>query len=439
MKVNPMNLADALNLQCMCRTLDPQRLRDQFDKAPGLRGFTSTLATTHPHLFSQTAVFLDPEVHSTLAKSIAAIERVVALPAYQAAALANAKAIARDDLGPAGVFMGYDFHISADGPRLIEINTNAGGAWLNAVLADAHRDCCASMQGLMDASTNQPELEQLFWDMFMQEWQSQRGTRTLRTVAVVDDSPLTQYLAPEFELARLLFERHGVKAIVCDARDLVWRDGALWHADLPADLPIDLVYNRLTDFDLSEPAHSALQAACASGAAVVTPNPRTHALYAHKSNLIALGNDTLLTEWGVSAQDRTLLKAAVPQTTAVTPDAADALWADRRKLFFKPVAGYGAKAAYRGDKLTRRVWEEIVAGGFIAQELVPPSERLVDVDGVPTRLKLDVRAYTYRGVVQLLAARTYSGQTTNMRSPGGGFCPVVVLPTMPPDTDHSAT
>jgi hypothetical protein len=97
-------------------------------------------------------------------------------------------------------------------------------------------------------------------------------------------------------------------------------------------------------------------------------------------------------------------------------------------LFFKPVAGYGAKAAYRGDKLTRRVWEEIKAGDFVAQALVPPSERLVDVDGVPTRLKLDVRAYTYRARVQLLAARTYQGQTTNFRTEGGGFSPVVVLP-----------
>lgn len=425
-----MNLAEALNLECTCRSLNPQSLREQLEKAPGLEGFASTLATTHPHLFSQTTVFLDPDVHNTLAESIAAIERVVALPAYRETALANSKGIARDDFGPDGVFMGYDFHISANGPRLIEINTNAGGAWLNAVLADAHRDCCASMQGLMDASTHQPALEQLFWDMFIQEWQSQRGLQALRTVAIVDDTPLTQYLAPEFELARLLFERHGVKAIVGDARDLVWREGALWHPALPPDLPVDLVYNRLTDFDLSEPSHHALHAACAAGATVVTPNPRAHALHAHKSNLITLGNDTLMAAWGVSTQDRAVLHATVPQATAVTADTADALWANRRRLFFKPVAGYGAKAAYRGDKLTRRVWAEIVAGGFIAQELVPPSERLVDVDGVPTRLKLDVRAYTYRGQVQLLAARTYSGQTTNMRSPGGGFSPVVVVPTV---------
>jgi len=112
----------------------------------------------------------------------------------------------------------------------------------------------------------------------------------------------------------------------------------------------------------------------------------------------------------------------------VTPANAQEMWARRRQLFFKPATGYGSKAAFRGDKLTRRVWDEIVAGNFVAQALVPPSERLVDVAGEPTRLKLDIRAYAYAGRVQLLAARTYAGQTTNFRTAGGGFSPVVVLP-----------
>jgi len=133
-----------------------------------------------------------------------------------------------------------------------------------------------------------------------------------------------------------------------------------------------------------------------------------------------------LAAWGVSAADRSLLGAAVPRTRLVTAEGADELWSQRRQLFFKPVAGYGAKAAYRGDKLTRRVWDEIQAGDFVAQALVPPDERLVAVDGIKTDLKFDVRAYTYAGKVQLLAARMYAGQTTNFRTPGGGFAPVVV-------------
>jgi hypothetical protein len=45
-----------------------------------------------------------------------------------------------------------------------------------------------------------------------------------------------------------------------------------------------------------------------------------------------------------------------------------------------------------------------------------------------TRLKLDVRNYVYAGEVQSLAARLYQGQTTNMRTPGGGFASVLTTP-----------
>jgi hypothetical protein len=160
---------------------------------------------------------------------------------------------------------------------------------------------------------------------------------------------------------------------------------------------------------------------------VLTPHPRTHALYADKRNLIALSDTGQLERWGASEADRAVLRRVVPHTERVTPAQQDGLWARRRGLFFKPAAGFGARAAYRGDKLTRRVWEEILAGDYVAQALVPPSERLVGVDGEARRLKLDLRAYTYQGQVLLMAARTWSGQTTNFRTEGGGFSPVQVL------------
>lgn len=423
-----MNLADALNLGCLCRTLNPQRLRDALETDPSLAGLATQLARTHPHLFSETAVFLDPAMQVRLAEAVAAIERVIALPAYQLHTLAHAPAIARHHFGPAGVFMGYDFHMAEQGPQLIEINTNAGGALLNAALAQAHRACCDAMQPLLDPQCDLQHLGATFVGMFMAEWQAQRGGAALRSVLVVDDAPDDQYLAPEFAMARQLFQAHGLIAAVGDARELQWRDGALWHPALPPGQPVDLVYNRLTDFDLSDPAHSALRDAYEAGAAVVTPHPRAHALHADKRNLITLGDEALLASWGVAEADRRTLQATIPRTEPVIAEHADELWARRRQLFFKPMGGYGGKAAYRGDKITRKVWADILEGGFVAQALVPPSERLVDVDGTPTRLKLDLRAYSYRGQIQLLAARTYVGQTTNFRTPGGGFSPVVVLP-----------
>ena len=83
------------------------------------------------------------------------------------------------------------------------------------------------------------------------------------------------------------------------------------------------------------------------------------------------------------------------------------------------------KAAYRGAKLTRKVWSQIIAGNYIAQTYAPPSFRRVERDGKTLEMKIDVRLYTYEGNVLLIAARLYQGQTTNMRTPGGGFAPVL--------------
>ena len=433
-----MNIADALNHGCMCRTLNVDQLRLELERDPSLQGLASGIVTAQPHLFSNSVVFLSQSTYQAIQNAIAAIERVMQLPAYQTLALKTAPAIAQTSFGPLGAFMGYDFHVDSSqsppkGPQLIEINTNAGGAMLNAALARAHRACCTPMSAAMNTYVNLDALEQTFFDMFMSEWRLQRGDAPLRTIAIVDDAPDTQYLAPEFALCRQMFEQRGVTAIITDPQALQWRDGQLWHHSASGDTAIDLVYNRLTDFDLSAPTHQTLHDAYVAGGAVVTPHPYAHALRANKQHLVTLSDDALLSDWGVSSADRACLSGSIPVTQRVSREHADALWAQRKQLFFKPVAGYASKAAYRGDKLTKRVWEEILAGNwgdFIAQALVPPGQRLVNVDGVATDLKFDIRAYTYGGQIQLLAARTYTGQTTNFRTEGGGFSPVVVLPNL---------
>ena len=416
--------AEDLNHGCFCRTLNVNRLREQLETEPSLQGMLEIITTTRPHLFSSTVVFIASEMAEKIAAIVAAIERVIALPAYQAQALSRAPALAQTAFGPLGACTGFDFHLGSAGPQLIEINTNAGGALLNAALARAQEACCKEMDGVFYPSAPAATLDTTFRDMFKTEWCRQRGQAPLRSVLIVDHDPSAQYLAPEFELFRQLFLHDGVTARIADPTELAWHDGKLWHAGEP----VDMVYNRLTDFYLTEPQSQALRQAYEAGAVVLTPGPHAHALYADKRNLIALSHDAWLAEWGVSSADRRLLNAGVPQTQLVTLERADEFWAQRRHLFFKPAAGFGSKAAYRGDKLTRKVWAHILAGDFVAQALVPPSERLVEVDGVLTDLKFDVRAYTYDGKIQLFAARMYVGQTTNFRTPGGGFAPVILVP-----------
>lgn len=415
--------ATALNTGCYCRTLDGESLRRSLLASAEAGHVMAELLTQRPTLFSSTAVFLSPVTLQQVVDGIACIERVIRNPGYQAAALGHSPPIASHAFGPLGVFVSHDFHLTADGPRLIEINSNAGGALLGAALVQAQRACCEAVSSAMASATIPADPRPEFLAMFREEWRRQRQQGSPRNILIVDDAPGSQYLAPEFQLFQKLLARNFARCHIVDAASLLWRDGHLWHEGEQ----VDMVYNRLTDFHLAEPGHSALRAAYEAGAVVLTPGPRTHALYADKRNLIHLGDAQSLRNWGVPAEDIEQLSRFIPATQLVSPGNAATLWDRRRSLFFKPAAGFGARAAYRGDKLTRRVWSEILGRSYIAQALVAPGERVIELDGVLTRLKFDLRAYTYDGRVQLLTARMYAGQTTNFRTPGGGFAPVFVL------------
>ena len=171
-----------------------------------------------------------------------------------------------------------------------------------------------------------------------------------------------------------------------------------------------------------------MRAAYLGNKVVLTPHPQAHALYADKRNLALLTDEPWLQAAGVGDADRKLLKAGVPPTLEVLPEHAESFWNSRKQWFFKPAAGYGSRATYRGDKLTKRVFAEISRGGYVAQALVRPSERRLLVDGVLQDLKLDLRNYAYRDAVLLVSARLYQGQTTNFRTPGGGFAAVFSVP-----------
>lgn len=420
-KIGDRAVVDQLNRECFCITLDRASLHDALQCETDDPAFVATYIASRPHLFSSSPVFLSRAEVTAMAEIVEAIEAAALLPGYQAAALADAPEIARHDFGPAGAFMGYDFHLGADGPKLIEVNTNAGGAFLNAFVGKAQHVCCSEVGIAMGRSLAE-DFDAAAWRMFETEWARQGRTARPQLVAIVDDEPQAQYLFPEFVLAQRLFERNGVRAVIADPRELRFSNGQLLHQGEP----VDLVYNRLVDFALAAPEHDALRLAYLADAVVVTPNPRSHALLADKRNLTLLSEPAQLEAWGRSPPHLRAL-SGVPRSTIVTRENADRLWAERKRLFFKPAGGHGGKAVYRGDKLTKGVWADIIQGVYIAQEFAAPSERMIDHDGEIKSCKLDVRLYTYEGTTLLAVARVYQGQTTNFRTPGGGFAPVFVI------------
>ena len=412
--------ADHLNRQCYCITLDRKALNENLQNQFVGAGNDLSAVPDLQHLFSNTPVFIPQTDVETMERIVQAIESAAELPLYRERVLSWAPEIASFDPGPIGAFMGYDFHLGPDGPQLIEINTNAGGAFLNVVLARAQHRCCDPSQQTAATKQALDGFEDAVLDMFQQEWQRQRTDSMLSRLAIVDDTPETQFMFPEFQLAQTLLQARGIDTLILDPSELEYVDGAL----TAQGKPIDMVYNRLVDFALDAPAHEAIRRAYLDGAVVVTPNPRVHAFMADKRNLALLSEPQTLRDWGLSDADADYLEQAVPRTRLVSASDAAELWSTRRELFFKPVAGHGSKGVYRGSKLTRRVFENILNGGYIAQEFVPAGERSLKIDGTVTMRKVDIRLYTYAGKRLLTAARVYQGQATNFRTPGGGFAPV---------------
>ena len=416
----PPSAADRLNRECFCIGTDVAAVHRWLEDDLRSRGLTRPVIDTHPNLFSSLPVFVSRAHVLQMQDVIRAVHTVAATQPFRQAVLSDAPAIATPAPAARGVLQGYDFHLGNDGPQLIEINTNAGGAMLNAVMGRAQQACCSEVADLLSGPSDFASFEDRLFATFMADWRLARGDAPLRHVAIVDTTPMEQYLYPEFLLFARLFESRGITTTICDPSELVLNAGKLTHAAGP----IDLIYNRLTDFYFEAPGHAVLARAYSSNAVVVTPHPHSHAVYANKHNLTLLSDAAVLSRWGVEQSIADRLLQSIPRTARVSPADAELLWRDRKHLFFKPGRGFGGGGAYRGEKLTRRVFAEILEGDYVAQALVPPSERLgLGGSGVPV-LKVDLRNYVYDGEVQLIAARLYQGQTTNFRTPGGGFAPV---------------
>ena len=417
-------LAEALNRDCYCIAVNKETLHNSLEAHLRDSGLPEQLLDTHSHLFADSPVFLWQGHIKKMEQLIRAVEAVTHNSAYRDTVLAAAPATARRDFGPRGVLFSYDFHLGADGPQLIEINSNAGGVLLNLYLATAQQACCDELITFFGGRTKFPDAENELITMFKEEWRLQRPDKTLQTIAIVDTEPSAQFLYPEFLLFQSLFERHGIEAMVADPQDFTIKENALCLGERK----IDLVYNRLTDFYMETPESACLAEAYQKGVAVFTPSPYTYALYADKRNLPLLSDSNRLREFGVEEEAIVVLSHSLPTTVAVTQDNADQLWKNRKRLFFKPATGYGSHGAYRGAKLTRRVWGNIIHTDYVAQAIVPPSERQLIINGEKQSLKLDIRCVTYNGKIQQLSARLYRGQTTNLRTEGGGLATVFSTP-----------
>ena len=410
-----VDVARSLNARCHCVRVDQDAALGALPEGPHTQG----------SLFAGEPVFVSEREMAQMEALALTIERLGRTPALVGHALARAPRIAQADPGIPGLLFGYDFHLGEAGPQLIEVNTNAGGMLLlTQALRQIHGECASLDPWLTSSRSRAERLDERVVAMFREEWRRFDPTRALQRVVIVDEAPESQFLYAELLQFQALLQSEGVEVEIVGPEALQFEGGAL----RTRRGPVDLVYNRLTDFYLEAEHLAPLRRAYEARAVALTPHPHAHALFAHKANLALWSDEAALRHLGVEAQDVARLTAHVPRTSLIGAEVdAEALWSSRRDLYFKPARGFGSRATYAGAKLTRKTFAHILdnPGSYVAQQMIAPTTRALATGD--QALKVDVRLFTYQGAVLMVGARLYRGQTTNMRTPMGGLAPVVVV------------
>ncbi len=303
------------------------------------------------------------------------------------------------------VLMAYDFHINAEGQlSLIEINTNASGYFLAALL----------YQTLNLKSVTENPLATL-WQSFQQEWKAfnSKKPQPLRA-AIVDDQIEKQNMYLEFQLFKYWLAKNGWPCEFSEVYQLQFASPLLMDAHKNE---IDFVYNRWTDFTFAESKSAALKAAYEANVACISPHPQEYLLLADKQRLIELSQPEVRAALKLTADQLAAIDKVLIPTYEVNKSDPEWLWANRKKLFFKPKRSYGGKATYRGMSISRKTFEDVLKGDFLAQEYRPAPL-------YKEPWKYDLRFYVYRDQVQLAVARLYQGQVTNFSTSGGGFAAI---------------
>lgn len=345
---------------------------------------------------------------------VALLDHLSRRPGYRKLVYSEGPPVAAFDPGHDAVMMCYDFHLVGDMPRLIEVNTNAGGGLL-AVLA--HKPSTTFSPSLLN-----PRLRSRLLQSFATEMQQYSGGDKARPerIVIVDDDPQQQFLYPEMCAFVDLFRAWGVVAEIADPLQLEASDHGVWLEGQP----VDLVYNRHCDFYLESQAMAGLRSAYLARKVCLTPNPHLYGLLADKRRLVLWSDPLKRQAFSLAPAELALLDQVLPACTLLCAHDLPQLWSMRKRYVFKPVDSFGSRGVLLGEKISRTRFEQLDPTTTLVQEWVPPS--LTDVPAAGP-MKTDLRLYAYRDRVFGVTARLYRGQVTNMRTPGGGFARVKIV------------
>ena len=296
------------------------------------------------------------------------------------------------------ILMGYDFHLNDTGPKLIEINNNAGGLWEKD---DGWIPQCSHPELLGD-------LQSRLLGMFDPKW---------KHIVIMDEDILSQYMLPEMQAYASLLESNGHKVSLVSPQNLKLQADALYVQGVK----IDMIYNRHTDFYLESEPMQHIRQAFMNKQVALNPYPRSYALIGDKNRMVDWWRNGLL-ESCVHSETLNLFRSVVPETYVLSEYDKEQAWQTRKQWVFKPAARHGGKGVLLGKGMSRKRFDTLEASSTVMQKLVPPS--LIQIGDVS--YKFDIRLYMHGERLIAMAGRAWRGQITNFREEGSGWTPIVV-------------
>lgn len=370
---------------------------------PGLSS-QSAESLISENLISPFNIDLHPYILEQAKSIIASIYKMRELKEYQKIYSKELDDLSIKDPGNKSIMMSYDFHLDSNNQlKLIEINTNAAFLVLGYYMYQALNKPI-SVPGFSIAAIKSCIEE----EMRLQG----KVINASSLIAIIDDKPETQRLFIEFLVCKELFQSWGWKCSIEDFRAITLGQ------------PPDFIYNRYTDFFLNSNESKTLKQLFLEQKSCLSPNPYEYFLLADKQRMIEWSSPGFLEKLELTETDRQHIKNTLPATYDMGQTSPEFLWSQRKHLFFKPKRAYGSKQSYKGASMSKKAFDSVLGEEFLAQEYVPAPEKTFSTPTGLQNFKFDLRCYAYQGKLQLVVARLYQGQVTNLKTQYGGFATV---------------
>lgn len=292
------------------------------------------------------------------------------------------------------MLMGFDFHLTDEGAKLIEVNNDAGGLYSEALKDWLPQPQIEEMPG---------ETSERLLGMFPSHWKS---------IAIVDDEIEEQFMYPEMQAYAELLKEDDREVYMGAPEALQLKDDGLYFNGHR----LDAIYNRHTDFYLDTEPMQHIRKAYMSGLIQLNPHPRSYALLGDKARMADWWHEGVL-ESCLEPDEIQLIRTVVPEIHLMHEYDSEQAWAERAGWVFKPAARHGGKGVLLGKSISRKRFDDFNKGETVMQRYVPAS--LVEIGD--NEFKFDVRLFMQGEKLISLAGRVWQGQVTNFRAEGSGW------------------